>query len=276
MNARNAASVIIPAHNEAEYLVDCLHAVLASSDLGAAQIEILVVANGCTDDTARIAREIGVRAQVPLHVIETPQGDKLHALRLGDQAAVHGTRIYLDADVIVSGELIAALIAALAVDEPRYASGAPLIASARSAVTRVYARFWQTLPFMRQSAPGFGLFAVNAAGRARWEDWPQIISDDTFVRLHFAPYERVRVAQGYSWPMVEGFCNLVRVRRRQDRGVAEIAARYPQLLRNDDKRGVGVGGLLCRALRDPVGFAVYGGVALATRLPGQGGWTRGR
>ncbi|MDX1786096.1 MAG: glycosyltransferase family 2 protein [Roseovarius sp.] len=275
MSAPRAASVIVPAHNEAGYLADCLHAVLAS-DLGDAQIEILVVANGCTDDTARIARDIGVRAAVPLHVIETPQGGKLHALRLGDQAALYGTRIYLDADVLVTAGLIAGLIGALADDAPRYASGVPCIAPARSAVTRAYARFWQTLPFVRQSAPGFGLFAVNAAGRERWGDWPQIVSDDTFVRLHFAPSERLRVAHGYSWPMVEGFGNLVRVRRRQDRGVAEIAARYPQLLRNDDKGGVGAAGLARRALRDPLGFAAYGGVALATKLPGQGGWVRGR
>ncbi|UXX83519.1 glycosyltransferase [Roseovarius pelagicus] len=275
MNTPLAASVIVPAHNEAAYLGDCLNAVLAS-DLGHAQIEILVVANGCTDSTARIARDIGVRAPVPLHVIETPQGGKLHALRLGDEAALYGTRIYLDADVVVSHGLIAELISVLAVEVPRYASGVPRIARARDVVTRAYARFWQTLPFVQQNAPGFGAFAVNGAGRARWGNWPDIISDDTFVRLQFTPKERVRVEHTYCWPMVEGFANLVRVRRRQDRGVAEIAERYPQLLTNDDKDGLGVGGIVRRAFRDPIGFMAYIGVALATKLPGRGGWVRGR
>ncbi|QIE44577.1 glycosyltransferase [Pseudohalocynthiibacter aestuariivivens] len=275
MNTPLAASVIIPAHNEAAYLGDCLNAVLAS-DLGRAQIEILVVANGCTDSTARIARDIGVRAPVPLHVIETPQGGKLHALRLGDEAALYGTRIYLDADVVVSHGLIAELISVLAVEVPRYASGVPRIARARDVVTRAYARFWQTLPFVQQNAPGFGAFAVNGAGRARWGNWPDIISDDTFVRLQFAPKERVRVEHTYRWPMVEGFANLVRVRRRQDRGVAEISERYPQLLTNDDKDGLGIGGIVRRALHDPIGFMAYIGVSLATKLPGRGGWVRGR
>lgn len=120
---------------------------------------------------------------------------------------------------------------------------------------------------------------MNRAGRDRWGAWPRIISDDTFARLNFAPTERVAVAAGYSWPMVEGFVNLVRVRRRQDRGVAEIAARFPDLLVNDDKSRLGAGGLLRRALRDPSGFAAYVAVTLAVRSPLWSStqvWTRGR
>lgn len=270
-----AASVILPAHDEAGYIAACLEALLASErcDL---PLEVIVVANGCTDDTARIAREIGIRADLPLHVIETPIGDKLQALRLGDEAAVHGTRIYLDTDVIVSRGLIPALTRALDVPEPRYASGVPRIAHPRSAATAAYARFWQQLPFLTQGVPGFGVFAVNAAGRDRWGDWPTIISDDTFTRLHFTAGERVQVPHEYRWPMVEGFGNLVRVRRRQDRGVAEIAERFPHLAENDDTPRAGVGGISRRAMRDPMGFAVYAAVALATRLPGPDGWVRGR
>ncbi|RKF16928.1 glycosyltransferase [Roseovarius spongiae] len=275
MTARAAASIILPAHDEAEFIGACLEAVLAS-DLRECEIEILVIANGCSDDTARIAREAGMRAPCPLRVIEMPTGDKLHALRLGDEAAVHGARIYLDADVIVSRDLIRALTVALARDGAFYATGTPRIARARSPVTRAYARFWRTLPFVRQAAPGFGLFAVNAAGRARWGDWPAIISDDTFARLHFGGAERAQLPQTYDWPMVEGFARLVRVRRRQDRGVAEIAAKYPALMQNDTAPRPGLAGLMRRAGRDPAGFAVYVAVALATRLPGRGGWARGR
>ena len=275
MSARYSASVILPAHNEAEYIGDCLHA-LFGSDLAGCGIEVIIIANGCSDDTANIARRAGLRAPMPLHVIETPVGDKLHALRLGDEAAVHGARIYLDADVTVSPDLIRALVMALDSDAPRYAGGTPQIAPARSGVTRAYARFWQTLPFVAQGAPGFGLFAVNATARARWGDWPAIISDDTFVRLHFGGSERVQVAQTYLWPMVEGFARLVRVRRRQDRGVAEIFMKFPDLMQNDTKARLGIRGILRRALRDPLGFIIYAAVALATKLPGQGGWARGR
>ncbi|MCZ4351261.1 glycosyltransferase [Roseovarius aestuarii] len=267
-----AASIILPAHNEAGYLGDCLNALFVG---GIGQAEVIVVANGCNDNTADIARSFMARHPT-LRVIDTPTGGKPNALRMGDAAAQHDTRIYLDADVIVAPGLIPALIAVLSVDAPRYASGTPQVMHARSAITRAYARLWCTLPFMDSGAPGFGLFAMNGSGRARWGAWPDIISDDTFARLHFTPSERVQLSQTYGWPMVEGWRNLVKVRRRQDKGVAEIAGLYPGLLRNEAKQPLGAGGVVRRALRDPVGFCVYAAVSLAVKLPGQGGWTRGR
>ena len=81
----------------------------------------------------------------------------------------------------------------------------------------------------------------------------------------------------YDWPLVEGFGALVRVRRRQDAGVAEIAQRYPALLAHDDTRPSGPGWVLRAALRAPLGFLAYVAVALAVRAR-RGGtdWARGR
>ena len=91
-------------------------------------------------------------------------------------------------------------------EAPRYASGRPNVTlSGQDTLTRHYTRFWETIPFMTQGVPGFGVFAMNRAGRARWGAWPDIISDDTFARLSFAPSERVSVPATYDWPMIEGF-----------------------------------------------------------------------
>lgn len=277
------ASVILPAHDEAALIGPCLAALFASDPLPKGwRGEVIVVANGCTDATAVKAREMAGCAQAAgwdLRVIETPQGGKLRALDLGDAVARGGLRIYLDADVILSAPLMGQIIAALDRPAALYASGTPRIAPAQSRITRAYARFWAGLPFLQDGVPGFGLFAVNAAGRARWGAFPDIISDDTFVRLHFAPSERVGVAARYDWPMVEGFANLVRVRRRQDAGVAEIDARYPALRGNDDKVRLTKRALAGLALRDPVGFAVYAAVSLAVRTPlfrSRQVWARGR
>lgn len=274
-------SVILPASNEQAWLGDCLVALLASRGLSGAA-EVIVVANGCRDATAEVARGHADRAALAgwrLEVIERAEGDKIGALNAGDQAARGGIRAYLDADVVVSPDLMAQLVAALtAAPGPAYASGRAVIPPPASPVTRAYARLWQRLPFARSEAPGYGLFAVNAAGRARWAAFPRIISDDTFVRLQFGPHERIGVPATYRWPMVEGWSRLVRVRRRQDAGVAEIAQRWPDLLANEGKPGLGAGGAARLALRDPVGFAVYAAVSVAVRM-GRGrpaGWTRGR
>ncbi|MCB4457440.1 glycosyltransferase family 2 protein [Leisingera sp. McT4-56] len=273
-------SVLIPAHNEADYIEGCLQAVFASDPLSAGMTaEVLVLANGCTDATAELARAALPPAGWDLQVLELPEGGKLGALNAGDTAARGDILIYLDADVRVSPELIPQLAAALSLDAPLYASGRPQVAPALSAVTRAYARLWVRLPFFSSGVPGFGIFAMTRAGRQRWGEWPDIIADDIFARLNFAPQERVQVAAPYSWPMVEGFRNLVKVRRRQNAGVAEVAARYPELLRNEDTPRARGGTALRLLLRDPAALLTYGAVALAVKTPlfaSRTRWTRGR
>lgn len=275
-----AVSVILPAHDEAGYIDVCLSA-LWSSDTAGLSPEVLVVANGCSDTTAETARSHAERARAAgweLQVIETPRAGKPHALTLGDHAARGAVRVYLDADVVVGPALVRALAHALDTAAPGHASGHPSLAPAASPLSRAYGRIWSCLPFFRSGTAGFGVFALNRAGRARWGDWPEVISDDTFARLNFAPHERIAVPETYSWPLVEGFRRLVRVRRRQNRGVAEIAQRYPQLVGNAADPPPGAARVMRLALRDPVGMAVYLAVSLAVKLPAPGGagWARGR
>ena len=273
-------SVIIPAHNEAALIGPCLQAVLGSN--GGFPVEIIVVANGCDDNTAEIAGNYKADAKSrgwDLVIIDIAKGGKLGALNAADQAAQYDQRMYLDADVVVSPHLLAQISTRLECREAQYASGTLIIPRPASAISRAYRAIYRRVPFMTHGVPGAGLFALNAAGRARWAEWPDIISDDTYARLMFAPNERAKVLASYNWPIVEGWRNLVAVRRRQNAGVAEIRARYPELLMNDDTPDLDVFGKLKLALAHPFGFAVYAGVALTVRLSrpkGRGDWRRGR
>lgn len=272
-------SVIIPAHDEAGWIGACLGALLAQ-DSGAGAVEVIVAANACRDDT--VARAEAFRARFAargwdLVVLDLPEPGKLNALNRAEAAARGAGLVYLDADVRCEPPLLGELAAALAAPGPVYATGRLAVAPAQSRVTRAYAGIWTRLPFVESGAVGAGLFAVNRAGRARWGAFPAIISDDTFVRLQFTPAERVEVAARYHWPMVEGWANLVKVRRRQDAGVAELARLHPELGANEGKARLGPGRLLRLALARPVGLAVYLAVHLAVRLrPAGRDWTRGR
>lgn len=272
-------SVILPASNEAAYIGPCLSALFASAPVPGGA-EVIVVANGCRDDTAARAKGFGALAQAAgwhLTVLNREEGGKIASLNAGDAVARGGMRAYLDADVVVSPDLMAQIVRVLSHHAPRYTSGRPEIPRAKSAVTRAYARFWQALPFANSAAPGYGLFAVNAAGRARWDTFPEIISDDTYVRLQFTPSERIGCPATYSWPMIEGFAALVRVRRRQDAGVTQIAERFPGILAREGKHRLGISGLIQRAVSDPIGFAVYAAVSLAVKARrGGSDWVRGR
>ena len=90
-------SIIIPAHNEEKVIARCLRELTADSALEGA--EIFVVCNGCSDKTAEIASQFaGVRA------VSIDTASKIAALNEGDRLATQFPRVYLDADVLVSGE----------------------------------------------------------------------------------------------------------------------------------------------------------------------------
>lgn len=279
-----ALTVMIPAHNEAAYIQPCLRALYGSAPLpqladGSAGVEVLLCANGCTDATVELARAVPVPDGWHLRVLERAVGNKLAALSEGDQQARAERLAYLDADVILAPELLPQLVQSLDPTQALHVSGSPKVSRATSATTRAYARIWQQTPFVTDGGPGFGIFAMTRKGRARWGDWPAIISDDTFARLTFTAPERKRLSATYEWPMVEGFRNLVRVRRRQDRGVSEIAAQFPALLQNDDPRRSTTRILLGLLPKDPIGVLVYITVGLAVRtslFDTGNGWTRGR
>jgi glycosyltransferase involved in cell wall biosynthesis len=272
-------SVIIPAHDEEAWIDRCLTALL-TQDAASPLVEIIVVANACRDGTVARAEAYAPRFAArgwTLRVLDLAEGGKLKALNSGDQTAKGRSRLYLDADIACDPGMLAEITRVLSVDAPRYATGTLAVAPARSWITRTYASVWSRLPFVKGGAVGAGLFGVNPAGRARWGDFPAIISDDTFVRLNFAPEERIEVPALYHWPMVEGFGNLVRVRRRQDAGVAELRRLYPNLIGNEAKAPLTSGALLAIAVRSPLGFLVYLAVHVAVRLrPASGAWTRGR
>lgn len=272
-------SVILAARNEAAWLPATLAALLAQ-DAAADGIEVIVAANACTDATVALAeaqRGAFAARGWPLRVLDLAEGGKLGALQAADDIAAAPARAYLDADVRLAPEVLGQILAALDTPAPRYATGTLRVARAHSWVTRAYARIWTRLPFVQAGAVGAGFFAVNGPGRARWGEWPRIISDDTFARLQFTAAERLEVPALYHWPMVEGFANLVRVRRRQNAGVDEIAASFPDLPPRAGHAAVTPGALLRLAASDPVGLAVYLAVHLAvrTRRP-EAAWTRGR
>ena len=272
-------SIILAANNEEGYIGTCLDALLAQ-DSTAGVLDVVVVANACTDRTEAIVEGAVASFKArgwDLRCLHRPAPGKLGALNAGDAAAKGTLRAYLDADVICSPALFGQLRQALAAPRPLYATGTLRVMPARSRITQHYARFWQQLPFVKSGAVGAGLFAVNATGRQRWGAFPDIISDDTFVRMQFPPADRIEVPAVYDWPMIEGWAGLVKVRRRQDAGVREIYRTYPELMSNEAKVLLGSLGTARLALRYPVSFAVYAGIQLVVKTrTGDVVWTRGR
>jgi len=225
-------SVIIPAHNEAVAIGHCLET-LAAQELDE-PLDVVVVANGCVDETVAVAasmRPVIERRGHTLSVIELSQPGKIGALNAGDRAARGGIRVYLDADIELSPNAIAAVAEVLRrPDGPLIAAPEIEVVPPATRAARSYATVWSALPYTRSDAIGDGFYAVNAAGRRRWGPFPDIIADDKFVRLQFEASERliVRDARFYiHFP--ERIPELIAVRARWCRGSAEVARILPEL-----------------------------------------------
>ncbi|WP_406162520.1 glycosyltransferase [Streptomyces canus] len=183
-------SIVIPAHNEAQVIGRLLDSLLAESPED--ETDIVVVCNGCTDDTAHIAAARGPRVRV----VEIPVPSKHAALRAGDDHARGFPRLYVDADVVIGSADVRALTAPLDDDASGILATAPErripLASCAWRV-RVYYRVWQRLPAVREGLFGRGVIAVSKAGHVRLAALPPLMADDLAASLAFAPEERLVV-----------------------------------------------------------------------------------
>ena len=123
------ASVVIPAHNEAAVIARTLSSVLSDAQPG--EFEIVLVCNGCSDDTAECARNAAPEARV----IETATASKTAALNLGIRFASFFPHIYLDADLEVSSKDLRALLRPLE-------RGKAIAATGRMAVDLSGSSYW--------------------------------------------------------------------------------------------------------------------------------------
>ncbi len=224
-------SVIVPAHNEEKVIDRCLRTLTRGAREG--ELEVIVVANACRDATAEIARRIGA----PVRVTETPVASKAQSLNLGDQLAKGSTRIYVDADVEMDLQAVRELAESLARGEALVVSPKMrLDLDGSSRLVRAYYRVWQQMPYYQAGVIGSGVYALSAAGRARFERFPDVFSEDEFVRLMVAPDER-RMLESCQFTVraPRTLRDLVRVRARWLTANRQLLRQYPRLRANERK-----------------------------------------
>jgi cellulose synthase/poly-beta-1,6-N-acetylglucosamine synthase-like glycosyltransferase len=228
-------SIIIPAHNEAAVVARTLNSILANRlDR---PLQVVVVANGCTDQTAEVVRQFTGRVEL----VETPVGSKTHALNLGDRVAKYDLRAYLDADIELSDNALQAVVDAFKDPEVRlamprakhtYRGHNPFLAG--------YYRLWRSMPYVRRGAMGGGFYAIDKTLRDRFREFPSITADDKFMRNLAKPNERRVVENCFATvTMPQTFGDLLKVKTRWTYGNLELAAARPDLNENDQNKHEG-------------------------------------
>ncbi|MFD0688166.1 glycosyltransferase [Actinomadura fibrosa] len=255
-------SIVIPAHNEERVLGRLLDGLLGTAEPD--ELDIVVVPNGCTDGTARIAASYGPAVRV----VEAPEPSKAAALRLGDEAARRFPRLYVDADVELRTDDVRALTAAL--ERPGVAAAAPsrrLDMTGRPWPVRSYYRVWTRLPEVRGGLFGRGVVAVTGEGHARLAALPGVIADDLASSLAFAAAERAVVGSAFvTVHPPRTFGDLLRRRERAAAGVEQLER--ADLRQPGGSARTGPADLAALVRRDPrlaPHVAVFLAVAVITR-----------
>jgi glycosyltransferase involved in cell wall biosynthesis len=255
-------SVIVPAHNEEKVLPRCLASICNGAD--PAELEVVVVCNGCSDASARVAREFAF----PVRVIETKVASKAHAWNLGDEVASSFPRFYVDADVRISWSAVRAVAEALV--DPQVLAAAPRIevdTKESSRAVKAFFRIWLQLPYFTNNMIGSGVFALSEAGRSRFGCFPEVIADDEFVRRRFRSNER-RTVPGCTFTIFapHDAASLARIKTRSRLGRIQL-----------DRQGFGPAGgtegsqvegmrILARSLANWPPLVVYVAITLWARL----------
>jgi glycosyltransferase involved in cell wall biosynthesis len=183
----------VPAHDEAAVLGRLLSGLVpdsvSESAGGVDALDLVVVANGCTDETAEVAAKYA-----NVRVIETPVPNKHRALRLGDEHAAGFPRLYVDADVELTRGDVFAL--ATAVSQPGVHAAAPTRVTPLDGcpwTVRWYYQIWERLPVVQEGLFGRGVIALSAEGHARIAALPELMGDDLAASLSFTAPERTVV-----------------------------------------------------------------------------------
>jgi hypothetical protein len=228
------------------------------------EFRVLVVANGCSDDTATIAAAFGPRVRV----VSTAIAMKSHALRLSDEHAEHFPRLYVDADVELDTGAARALAAAL--KEPGVLAVAPArvhTMDGRPLLVRWYYDIWERLPTVQHGLFGRGVFAVSEAGHRRLAAMPAAMSDDLIASVAFTDDERRVVA--HARVVVHPprtLASLVRTRTRALTGTVQLQRQAPAAVAGARTTGADLFGVVRARPALAPRMAVFLAVTVLSRL----------
>lgn len=253
-------TVVIPAYKPGPALLRSMLS-LAAQDF-AGDLHVVVAVNDGSAETWLVADALAhtIRsARRRCEVVHTSPG-RPAALAGAEGLLPEGPRLYLDQDAELSTGAVTQLAARL-VPETGYHFAALHLRPPESDswCTRAYYRAWCEIPYVRQSPATIGAYAVSALGRKRWGQFPNLHSDDKFVRTRFRPVERTLVeTESYSVLPPEGLRELVSARQRYNRGNREV----PRRDGFDVSRKAGLARTIVRHPRSWPGFGVLVAVNL--------------
>ncbi|WP_339824360.1 glycosyltransferase family 2 protein [uncultured Parasphingorhabdus sp.] len=124
---RSPVSIIVPAYNEQYIIADTIRHIDQAALHYGELVELIVLDNASTDDTATVAQAaIDEATSLQGRIVHVAQSGKAHALNRGIQEARHPITIRIDADTLIGPDNISLAVQNFSDDEIGVVGGIPL------------------------------------------------------------------------------------------------------------------------------------------------------
>lgn len=211
-NITPICSIVVPAYNEAAVVGETLQALTKDAIPG--EFDIIVVCNGCRDETAMMAKQAAPDARI----IELQLASKSGALNTGVKAAKSQPIVFLDADIKTDAAAVRSLIHRLNWSDAYMTYGTATFMTAQcSWAVRAFYRAWQENPYFDKKKVG-GFFAISGAGLQALGVFPNTLNDDEYVRRKLMVNSAWAEKAPYKVEAPRTLSALIKVRSRVYRG----------------------------------------------------------
>ncbi len=217
------ATIIVPAHNEASVIEDCLNSIVNQTGID----HVIVACNGCSDDTVEI-----VKSKFPNTIcLDIEKPSKTNALNVAEAKAkelgISYPIFYIDADTQISPNAIKHISDSMHNSNILLSAPTPKIDTSQSSwLVKTYYKVWLKLPYIKEGVIATCSFIVSEEGRKRFDVFADVIGDDGFIRCHFKNKEIANIKGAEIYIRApKNIYSLIKIKTRARLGNMELIER---------------------------------------------------
>ncbi|MCE2572800.1 glycosyltransferase family 2 protein [Motilimonas eburnea] len=213
-------TVVIPAYNEA----NCIEQTLSEyEELVGDRLEVIVIPNGCDDNTADIVRNHFSN----MRMVELTEGSKIAAINKGIELASHSHIMIQDADVVISKSDVAKILAFIQTTVYLFASPLTRVIEDSNFWVRKYYRFLKVTPAYRAGMVNSGVYLLSPKAIEKLGNLPRVIADDGYVKGVLGPENVTKINDCFSVVKTpKNLWSLIKIKTRSKLGNLELKEKF--------------------------------------------------
>lgn len=254
-----ALAVIIPAWNCESTIARSLNSLKAQKASGFGEVHVVIAVNDGNQRSIRAVedhKEDLVNKGYKISILKTPTGRKSAFEAARNIILENHDILYLDQDAALSSNALSSLYGVLLErHDAAFVTFSLKFTESPSWIVRRFIKSWFRFNYIKASPVVAGAYCITALNHVGFEQIPDQLPDDKFMRLQFDPDQRVLIESAeYEVLSANSYQELIRERARYMRSNREISLHFKGRPVRDTPRYEG----WMRQFVDPLSFLILG------------------